>query len=270
MIQHDILRASSNLPTVGFQNLPRRDSVLKHPDGFDGGVGVLVPVVARALGVSTARVAQLVSAGLLDSWKEGARRTVSKASVEARIEDSPKRPRGSRRRLRGSSSCASSAWSKPGRSGAGGLDSARVGDWDPMLVQTEIRRHNRIAFLYLLARIEIRRSRKDCVEASMQCASTLSSVFSGNDIDIIQAQCAAAQLPLRRPAALVSLKTRPCLSRNFESRCLHTSGPRARRRGPGSGRGPPVRIRHSPLSGLIHGICMQQGLSMLLCPAHVV
>ncbi len=45
---------------------------------------------ARALGVSTARVAQLVSAGLLDSWKIGPHRMVSKASVEARLEEAPK------------------------------------------------------------------------------------------------------------------------------------------------------------------------------------
>lgn len=45
---------------------------------------------ARALGVSAARVTQLARAGLLDSWKEGSRRMVSKASVEARLEDAPK------------------------------------------------------------------------------------------------------------------------------------------------------------------------------------
>ena len=45
---------------------------------------------ARELSVSTARVTQLANAGLLDSWKEGSRRMVSKASVEARLEDAPK------------------------------------------------------------------------------------------------------------------------------------------------------------------------------------
>lgn len=44
MIQHDSLRASSNLPTVGFQNLPRRDAPPEHPDGL--GVGVPVDVDA--------------------------------------------------------------------------------------------------------------------------------------------------------------------------------------------------------------------------------
>jgi len=44
---------------------------------------------ARELGVSSARVAQLCKAGLLDSWRDGTRRMVSRASVEARKEDVP-------------------------------------------------------------------------------------------------------------------------------------------------------------------------------------
>lgn len=43
---------------------------------------------ARELGVSSARVSQLCKAGLLDSWSDGTRRMVSRASVEARKEDS--------------------------------------------------------------------------------------------------------------------------------------------------------------------------------------
>lgn len=45
---------------------------------------------ARELGVSSARVAQLVKSGLLDSWRDGSKRLVSRASVEARLEDAPK------------------------------------------------------------------------------------------------------------------------------------------------------------------------------------
>ena len=45
---------------------------------------------ARMLGVSTARVSQLINAGLLDSWKDGTKRMVSKASIEARLADAPK------------------------------------------------------------------------------------------------------------------------------------------------------------------------------------
>lgn len=50
---------------------------------------------ARELGVSSARVSQLIRAGLLESWREGTRRMVSRASVEARKEESPRagRPR---------------------------------------------------------------------------------------------------------------------------------------------------------------------------------
>lgn len=45
---------------------------------------------ARELGVSTARVAQLCKAGMLDSWRDGTRRMVSRASVKARREEAPK------------------------------------------------------------------------------------------------------------------------------------------------------------------------------------
>lgn len=45
---------------------------------------------ARTLGVSTARVSQLINAGLLDSWKDGTKRMVSKASIETRLADAPK------------------------------------------------------------------------------------------------------------------------------------------------------------------------------------
>ncbi|MDO4595986.1 MAG: helix-turn-helix domain-containing protein [Coriobacteriaceae bacterium] len=44
---------------------------------------------ARTLGVSPARVLQLIADGALDSWRDGSRRMVSKASVGARIEYAP-------------------------------------------------------------------------------------------------------------------------------------------------------------------------------------
>ena len=53
---------------------------------------------ARELGVSTARVAQLVGAGLLDSWRDGTKRMVSRASVEARKEYGPRPGRPARER----------------------------------------------------------------------------------------------------------------------------------------------------------------------------
>lgn len=45
---------------------------------------------ARELGVSTARIDQLIKAGLLESWKDGTKRMVSKSSVLARKERAPK------------------------------------------------------------------------------------------------------------------------------------------------------------------------------------
>ena len=45
---------------------------------------------ARRLGVSAARVAQMCDAQLLDSWKDGNRRMVTVASIEARLEEQPK------------------------------------------------------------------------------------------------------------------------------------------------------------------------------------
>ena len=51
---------------------------------------------ARMLGVSSARVSQLINAELLDSWKDGTKRMVSKASIEARLADAPKAGRPKR------------------------------------------------------------------------------------------------------------------------------------------------------------------------------
>lgn len=45
---------------------------------------------ARMLGVSTARVSQLITSGRLDSWKVGGTRMVSLESVESRMKESPK------------------------------------------------------------------------------------------------------------------------------------------------------------------------------------
>lgn len=52
---------------------------------------------ARELGVSPARVDQLIKAGLLESWRDGTKRMVSRSSVEARKEASPRagRPKAS-------------------------------------------------------------------------------------------------------------------------------------------------------------------------------
>ena len=55
---------------------------------------------ARELGVSAARVSQLISAGLLESWRDGTKRMVSRDSVEARKAEAPKSGRPRRRRAR--------------------------------------------------------------------------------------------------------------------------------------------------------------------------
>ena len=50
---------------------------------------------ARALGVSRARVAQMCESGMLQSWKDGGKRLVTRDSVEARLAEQPQagRPR---------------------------------------------------------------------------------------------------------------------------------------------------------------------------------
>lgn len=50
---------------------------------------------ARILGVSRARVSQMCESGLLESWKDGTRRLITRNSVNARLTDKPKagRPR---------------------------------------------------------------------------------------------------------------------------------------------------------------------------------
>lgn len=45
---------------------------------------------AEMLGVTRGRVSQMVSAGLLDSWKEDGTVWVTRASVQARLKDAPK------------------------------------------------------------------------------------------------------------------------------------------------------------------------------------
>ncbi len=89
----DALMKGEDLPPISFGNKP-----------LHGGQVVAIAVsrelhdipamtaadAARELGVSSARVSQLVQAGLLESWKEGSRRMISRASVEARKAEAPK------------------------------------------------------------------------------------------------------------------------------------------------------------------------------------
>ncbi|MDO5043166.1 MAG: helix-turn-helix domain-containing protein [Slackia sp.] len=57
---------------------------------------------SRLLGVSTARVAQMCDAGLLESWREGAHRMVTRASVRARLEERPRAGRPRKQALKAS------------------------------------------------------------------------------------------------------------------------------------------------------------------------
>lgn len=95
----DHLMAGTEMPPMGFGHEPTH-----------GGRVIAVAVcrelsdipamtaadAARELGVSSARVAQLINAGLLDSWRDGTKRMVSRDSVEARKAEVPRpgRPRG--------------------------------------------------------------------------------------------------------------------------------------------------------------------------------
>lgn len=95
----DHLMAGTDMPPASFGHEPRH-----------GGRVIAVAVcrelsdipamtaadAARELGVTPARVSQLITAGLLESWKDGTKRMVSRDSVEARKADAPKpgRPRG--------------------------------------------------------------------------------------------------------------------------------------------------------------------------------
>lgn len=89
----DCLMNGRELPSVELGHEPQHGGVviaLAVPRELSNIPAMTAADAARELGVSTARVTQLANAGLLDSWKEGNRRMVSRASVEARLEDAPK------------------------------------------------------------------------------------------------------------------------------------------------------------------------------------
>ena len=77
----DHLMGGVDLPAPDFGHEPQHGGKITAVTAADA---------ARMLGVSSARVSQLINAGLLDSWKDGTKRMVSKASIEARLADAPK------------------------------------------------------------------------------------------------------------------------------------------------------------------------------------
>lgn len=96
----DHLMNGTELPEMEFGHAPERGGMViavAVERTLENIPSVTASEAARMLGVSTARVAQLVKRGLLDSWKVGGSRMVSLASVNARLEYGPKpgRPRES-------------------------------------------------------------------------------------------------------------------------------------------------------------------------------
>lgn len=92
MAVEDHLIHGKALPAIDFGHEPEhggRIIAVAVECGLDDVPAMTAAEAARELGVSTARVAQLVRAGLLESWKDGSNRMVSVASVEARKAESP-------------------------------------------------------------------------------------------------------------------------------------------------------------------------------------
>ena len=94
----DHLMNGTELPEMEFGHKPEQGGTVIAVDverKLEDIPAVTASEASRMMGVSTARVAQLVKSGYLDSWKVGGTRMVSLASVKARIESDPKpgRPR---------------------------------------------------------------------------------------------------------------------------------------------------------------------------------
>lgn len=95
----DHLMNGTELPPMGFGHGPEhggRVIAVAVEREFGDIPAMTAADAARELGVSSARVSQLIGAGLLDSWRDGTRRMVSRASVEARKEQGPRAGRPSR------------------------------------------------------------------------------------------------------------------------------------------------------------------------------
>lgn len=93
MAVDDHLMNGTELPPMEFGHEPEhggRIIAVAVERSLDDIPAVTSAEAARMLGVTNARVSQLVKVGLLDSWKVGGTRMVSKASVEARKEYDPK------------------------------------------------------------------------------------------------------------------------------------------------------------------------------------
>lgn len=92
-IVDDALMSGKELPEISFGHEPRHGGkiiAIAVSRELEDIPAITASEAARELGVSTARVAQLINVGLLDSWKDGTKRMVSRESVNARKEDNPK------------------------------------------------------------------------------------------------------------------------------------------------------------------------------------
>ena len=94
----DMLINEKVIPEPTFGNQPAHDGkviVLAVDCDLSKIDAVTAADAARMLGVSRARVAQMCEHGQLQSWKEGAKRLITRDSVNARMEEQPKagRPR---------------------------------------------------------------------------------------------------------------------------------------------------------------------------------
>ena len=98
MMALDALLHGRELGSAGLGNEPREGgrmvAVAVEADVSDA-PAMTAAQAAQALGVSTARVAQMCAAGQLASWKVGATRMVACESVEERLAEAPRagRPR---------------------------------------------------------------------------------------------------------------------------------------------------------------------------------
>lgn len=93
MVVDDALMSGKELPKPYFDAKPQHDGmmvVITVSRDLDQIPAMTAAEAARELGISSARVSQLVKSGALESWMSGTRRMISKASVESRKAEMPK------------------------------------------------------------------------------------------------------------------------------------------------------------------------------------
>lgn len=92
MLVDDRLMKGIDMPPMSFGHSPRHGGkviAVAVSRSLDEIPAMTAADAARELGVSRARIAQLCSDGKLESWRDGTKRMVSKASVDTRKEEMP-------------------------------------------------------------------------------------------------------------------------------------------------------------------------------------